>query len=197
MRWRQVILLGEDRAHVDFLRLLCTQFGWKIVDEHVAPKAREAASGWVIRQFAERLTEVRAGYTGTGLLAAVDGDNVGRDARERAIAAACDDRGVPPRGRTDEVALLVPTWSIDTWALFFVRGRVVPESKKSKRKAQGMFERPHRGFLAPGVPADDAPRLWKRRPLVATVAGFLSNDSHPELPSIDEAREEFARGTQA
>lgn len=197
MTWRRVVILGEDRAHLDFLRGLCTWFGWTIVDEHVAPRGRGAASGWVVRQFAERLAEVRAGYQGLGLLVAVDGDNVGQVGRRRDVGTACGDVGVAPPSDADELALLVPTWSIDTWALFFVRDLVIPEHRKSKSKARAMFEQPHRGFLAPGAPVEDAPRVWKRVPLEATVRGFVAGRSHPDLPSIDHARAALARGTQA
>lgn len=193
MSWARVVLLGEDQAHRDFLRRLATELGWEVNGEHFAPRGSGAASGWVIRQLPERLAEIRAGYTGLGLLVAIDGDNVGRAARLDAMRGACVAVGHAARVDKDAVAVLVPTWSIDTWGLYFARDKVIPENRRSKGKARGLFERPHPGFLAPGAPAEDAPRIWKSRPLAALAVGFLSDRAHPELPSLGAAREDLRR----
>lgn len=192
MSWDRVMLLGEDVAHRQFLRELCAKLNWRVIDEAFAPRSGGAASGWVIRQFPQRLAELRAGYQDLGLVVAIDGDNVGRSGRIEALRKACDEANTGPRLDRDPVALLVPTWSIDTWLLFFHQREVILETEKSKLKAKRLFVRP-KGYGAPGVPTADAPLLIRKRPLEALTAGFLATKSHPKLPSIDSAREDLAR----
>lgn len=192
MSWNRVMLLGEDVAHRQFLQALCAKLNWRVVDEAFAPRGGGAASGWVIRQFPQRLAELRDGYKGLGLVVAIDGDNVGRSGRIEALRKACDEANTGPRLDRDPVALLVPTWSIDTWLLFFHQRRVVPETVQSKLKAKRLFVRP-KGYGAPGVPSDAAPALIRKGPLEALTAGFLATESDPELPSIDSSRRDLAR----
>ena len=192
--WMRAVLLCEDRAHLDLLRGICSRFGWQIVFEHVAPRGRGAASGWVLKQLPGLLTEVRSGTcTQIGLLVAVDGDNEGRSGRMAALAAICGEEGVAVLAGEDPVSLLVPTWSIDTWAVFFCKHRVISEDQKAKRTARSLFSPPHPGFTAPGVPTEDAPRCWKARALQQLTDGFLSGESTPALPSLEESRSDLWR----
>ena len=194
MSWDRVVLLYEDRAHGDFLRSLCRAQGLKVVAEHAAPKGRGAASDWVIRQLPERLIELRTGeYAGLGLLVAVDGDNRGRAARLTMMNYACASCGQDGLDGRDPVAVLVPTWSIDTWALFFCKDIVIPEHEPSKSRGRKLFRPPHRAWRAPGVPVEDAPRIWKTTHLAALTRGFLSDRSDPRLPSLEASREDLRR----
>lgn len=193
MTWERVVLLGEDMAHRGFLVRLCREVGWRVALEDIAPRGTGSGSDYVIHRFPEHLQGVRAGYPRLGLLVAIDGDDRGRDRRLAALRHQCEEQGLEPRGNLDAVAILVPVWSVDTWALFFSRGVVVRENEKAKGKARSMFGPAHRGFLAPGTPVEDAPRPWKERPLAALAEGFLSDRSHPDLPSIDLSRADFRR----
>lgn len=196
MKWDRVILLGEDRAHLDFLRELSTRQGWQVLFEHIAPKGRGAASGWVVGQFPDRLQEIAGGrYKGLGLLVAIDGDNVGRVGRLQMLALASVARNIPQQSPEDPVALLVPTWSIDTWLVFFHKHAVIPETTPSKNRAKGFYGDPHTGFLAPGAAADEAPRPLKKAPLRSLLDGFLSDKRDDQLPSLDESRADFRRWT--
>ncbi|MCK6505654.1 hypothetical protein L6R53_20030 [Myxococcota bacterium] len=89
--------------------------------------------------------------------------------------------------------LLIPTWSIDTWGLLFCKGKALGEKASVKHKARSLFRPPHRGFRAPGVPTEDAPRVWKPTHLHVLLTGFLSDQSHPDHPSVDLARADLAR----
>lgn len=193
MTWDRVALLGEDVAHRQFLRRICEKLGWKIVDEAFSPRGHGAASGWVIQQLPERLNEIRAS-PGLGLLVALDGDNVGRAGRQAALHRACEALNVGPVQDKDAVAVLVPTWSLDTWILYFHKDLVVPEHTKSKRKAARLFDYPQ-GYRAPGVPVEHAPRLLKARPLESLASGFLSTRADALLPSINSSREDLRRWT--
>lgn len=190
MTWDRVMLLCEDRAHLEFLEGVCEACGWSVVgDPEVQPKGKGAASGWVIKRLPDRLRELRSGaYPGLGLLVAVDGDNRGRVNRLGAIRLECERQGVSVLDPSDAVALLVPTWSIETWALFFCKGVVVPENRQSKLKAVRLFRKAPKGLVP-----DDVPRGWKPDHLERLLTGFLGVDSHPELPSIDASRAEIAR----
>ena len=148
----------------------------------------------MIAAFAERLSEiVGGGYPGLGLLAAVDGDNLGCEQRLAALARACVERKVAPRRPQDPVAVLIPTWSLDTWAVFLCKNKVVPEDRKAKRAAASLYRPLHPAYLAPGVPREDAPRGWRSGALAALVTGFLDGPSHDDLPSLDAAREDLAQ----
>lgn len=187
------MLLCEDHAHLGFLQGICRQRGWRVVDLDLAPKGDGAASAYVLRRFPEHLDAVRCGDEGLGLLVAIDGDRVGPEGRAQGLARACVEEGRAPRQPADPLVLFVPTWSIDTWGLVFCRGETPGEGASVKPRARRLFQKPHRGFLAPGVPAEDAPRVWKPPHLKALLAGFLSGSTHPAHPSVDLARAELAR----
>lgn len=95
-----------------------------------------------------------------------------------------------PVNPQDRAAVLVPTWSIDTWALFFFKDLVIPEDTRSKPRSKALYFQPA-GFTSPGTPIDDAPRLFKPKPLGALVSGFLSDRGHPEIPSLDSSRQDL------
>ena len=189
----RAVLLCEDVAHEGFLKGLARAQGWAVADAHVAPSGRGAASGWVLRQLPQRLQELRAmAADDLVLVVAVDGDNVGVAGRDQGAHKALADASVAPIGAADPLVLLVPTWSVDTWAVYFCRDRVVYEGKSAKSQAKGLFMAPHPGFRAPGVPAEDAPRFWRPADLKSLVEGFLGDDSPAALPSLAEARRRWA-----
>ena len=186
MSWDRVILVGEDQAHREFLEGVCANLGWRVSQRHFAPKGKGDASDWVLGQLPERLQELQ--YPGLGLVVAVDGDNKGRAKRLNQITQKCADHDLPPLGSTIPVAILVPTWSIDTWALFFHKGRIISEAKASKLKAKNLFTQ-----KPPGMEADSFTKSWKADPLKKLVEGFLGTQSHPQLPSLDSSRKDLAR----
>ncbi|MCB9763821.1 MAG: hypothetical protein H6739_28890 [Alphaproteobacteria bacterium] len=194
MSWERVVILGEDLAHEGFLRSLSKVQSWKIVSQHIAPDGDGDAGDWVIRQLPIRLSELRAmSDPSLGLLVAIDGDNKGAAVRRTMCNQALRSCGMGLLGERDPLALLIPTWSIDTWAVFFCKGRIIPEDKKAKSAASSLFIARHPGFLAPGAVVEDAPKPWKPKALNQLVKGFLGDTSDPALPSPDLAREAFRR----
>lgn len=196
MPWRRVILLGEDRAHLDLLRGLASALGWKVVEEHQSPSGRGAASDWVTKRLPQLLKTVRAmNNPALGLLVAIDGDNLGLAGRQAALDRACLAAGVSQPTPLDSLARLIPCWSIDTWLLFFCRGQTLPETdKRAKSRAKGLFLRPHAGFCAPSVPVGAAPRPMREEAREQLIVGILGLVSYPGLPALDAARVELARG---
>jgi hypothetical protein len=196
MPWSRVILLGEDRAHLDLLRGLASALGWRVVEEHQAPSGRGAASAWVTQRLPPLLKTVRRMQSPSlGLLVAIDGDNLGHAGRLTAFDQACQAAGVAQPTPVDSLARLIPCWSIDTWLLFFCRGQALPEAdKRAKSRAKGLFSRRHPGFCAPSVPVGGAPRPMREEARDQLVAGILGTMRHAALPALDAARVELARG---
>jgi hypothetical protein len=196
MPWNRVILLGEDRAHLDLLRGLSSALHWRIVAEHQSPSGHGAASKWVTDRLPQLLKTVRGmNSPSLGLLVAIDGDNYGCAGRLTAFDLACQTAGVAQPTPLDSLARLIPCWSIETWLLFFCRAQTLPETdKRAKDRAQGLFSSPRRGFSAPGVPLGGAPRAMRVKARDQLVAGILGALSHPDLPALDAARVELARG---
>jgi hypothetical protein len=123
----------EDRAHEQFLRGLLEGRGlvsnWaREVRSLVAPKGRGAASQFVLREFPEVVNTRRSKsfQQSLGVLGMIDGDNLG-SARHRQLLESLD----PARATGERIAVLVPTWSIETWAKALA-GEVVDETTDLK-----------------------------------------------------------------
>lgn len=124
----------EDRQHEAFAReLLQSRFNVRARDMHfaVAPAGKGAASAWVAKQYADVQLEARATKHQATLcfLVIVDGDNIGTAARIKMI-------GANNRAPSDRIAVLVPTWSIETW-LLWLSGKLVSESQSYKQQLDG------------------------------------------------------------
>ena len=186
----RVVLLGEDRAHREFLLELSVRAGWEVVDENFAPPGEGAASQWVLARFDELAREITDGSDpGLKLVVIIDGDGVRWAARRQELLKHC----TVPIPANAPLAFLVPAWSIDTWALFFHKDLVLDEDQKSKPKAKNLYRSmPHKA-LAPGVPQALPPPGWKPSVLAALVNGFLGDKFHGSLPSLAASREHFRR----
>lgn len=188
---KRAVLLGEDRAHREFLERICELVGWEIVDEKFAPSGAEAASKWVLKQFDELVQDiVRSSRPGLRLLVIIDGDKKNWQIRRRELLRHCTMQ-LPAK---DPFALLVPAWSVDTWALFFKKNQIVPEGQESKPLARNLYRSMPHQALAPGVPRDRRPPPgWRPAVLKALVKGFLGEDDHASLPSLAASRKHFRR----
>jgi hypothetical protein len=140
----------EDRAHEQFLRGLLEGKGlvsnWaREVRCLVAPKGRGAASQFVLREFPEvvKTRRSKSFQQSLGVLGMIDGDHVG-SARQRQLLESLD----PARATDERIAVLVPTWSIETWAKA-LDGKAVDETTDLKG-----FTRDDRGLR-------DAGRSWE------------------------------------
>ena len=58
----------------------------------------------------------------------LDGDNLGAAGRVNELANVCQAQGIKPREKDEQVAILVPTWNIETW-LAYLDGTDVDEAK--------------------------------------------------------------------
>lgn len=116
---RRVRILCEDRRTERFLCKLCAAHGVEVLDVHVAPAGRGAASAWVRSQYA-KLTQSRRAKNfqhNLGLLVHIDGDNVGVAGRHAELDAQLVAQGLAKRQADEPVAILAPTWCMETWLL--------------------------------------------------------------------------------
>lgn len=92
------------------------------------PEGKGAASSWVARQYRDevvtRYAAVRNHQAGLGILGFIDGDNVGVQARLEELEAQ-------KREGAERVAILIPTWSIETRVLW-LSGETITESQSLK-----------------------------------------------------------------
>lgn len=131
---RRVRLLCEDRRTERFLRGLCKRVDVRVLDSDVAPEGRGDASLWVRKQYASRVEKLRARrhQRNLGLLVAIDGDNKGVAVRKAELAAELAAISAPPRGEEEAIAILVPTWSIETWLALLCGREGVGETESLK-----------------------------------------------------------------
>lgn len=136
----RLLILCEDTRHRRFLEALCEQ--WGIGDHqrriHVAPKGTGDAKQWIRQRYAHvkdgqvRLIRSNNFQTRLGLLVMIDGDDQGCDARKRELDDALANGGLLRRGEHDRIGIFVPTWSIETWLLWFWGDEDVDESDSYK-----------------------------------------------------------------
>jgi hypothetical protein len=114
-------LLGEDQNHERFALGLMRRLGFNSqpVKVFLSPSGRGAASAWVTAQYADvlrRTVRIRPGER-VALVVMIDGDRVGVRQRKHELAEALRMRHFPARSETEPLAVLVPTWSIETWLI--------------------------------------------------------------------------------
>jgi len=116
-RWR-VQIWGEDRNHEAFaVRLLRVLLGddTVIIRRNIAPRGGGSAADWVMKQYSrvEQLYRTSSHQQQLGFVVLIDGDRVGLRARKISLCGSPDRRNA-----SDRIAILVPTWSIETWVLW-------------------------------------------------------------------------------
>jgi hypothetical protein len=172
----RIRLLCEDRRHESLVADFCEALGYQIVKRDIAPKARGAASGWVLANYAGAVRTLRAlaHQRELGLIAVVDGDNVGV---ARRLASLDDElrsdgksRRPRPREPAEKIAVFVPTWSVETWLLWLAGHEEVVESRSFREDPRV------RGCVRPG----------------RALAEFVRTE-RPGLASLEAARVEGGR----
>jgi hypothetical protein len=179
--WRLTIVC-EDRLTERFLRRLCERYGAQVLDVVVAPFGKGAASNWVKQQYPTYVKRRRAkGYQQQlGLLVCIDGDDKGTATRQRELAQQLESAGLPARTPDEPVAILVPTWSIETWLAYLC-------GKPALHEAESVKDHPSFG------PCRD---LWKDGPQEAATCKRAATEwraADAALPSLDLAYREAAR----
>ena len=178
----RITLLCEDRLQEQFFVTVCEEQGWQVIDRHVAPRGHGAASQWVREQFSERVMYHRRWpREQRALLVGIDGDNMGVSDRNTELDAKLRATGEQGRRMDEAIALLVPTWSIETWILFLHDGQVVPENQPSKEHLPARYK------------ADKERGTLKSEVIRQVRVAWTRGDSHPDLPSLEGGRAEVTR----
>lgn len=131
----RVRILCEDTRSERFLVRLCKARGVAVVDVEKAPKADGSASAWVLARYPLLVRQRRSKnfQQNLGLLVHIDGDDVGVTARKAALDQRLAALSIPPRDGAERIALLVPTWCVETWLLHLGAIAQPPETAKLKR----------------------------------------------------------------
>lgn len=133
----RVRILCEDRRTERFLRGVCRRFGLQVLDVVVAPSAGGAASAWVAANYPKqvRLLRSKKYQRNLGLIVHIDGDNRGVNGRKADLDGrlTSDQPALAARAPTEAIAVLVPTWCIETWLLHLSGIAQPPESDGLKR----------------------------------------------------------------
>lgn len=138
-RQAQLILLCEDTQQEAFLRRFFTSMGWngRRLRVNRSPLGKGSAAQFVREEFPKELDAYRKNRNRVGceLVAMLDGDASGVNARLTELDEACSQSSVPLRDKADRVAVLVPTWNIEAW-LAYLSGNTVDESTKNYPRLQ-------------------------------------------------------------
>lgn len=180
-RCDRVRILCEDRLSERFLRRLCEAHKMRVLDVQVAPVGKGAASAWVCANYPGLVKKSRSKnfQANLGFLVHVDGDNLGVAARKAEFDGRLAAANVAERGAGERIALLVPTWCIETWLLHLAALAAPPEDAKLKPVPDPAW----RDALAKLEESDSA--------LGAAVTAWHSLASAP--PSLVDARVEAKR----
>jgi len=143
----QLVLLCEDNQHEAFARRFLNAMGWETRAMRVekAPGGRGAGEQFVRERFSLELKAQRSRPVSQALVVLIDGDHHGVAARLHQLDQACRDAGVAERTDEERVAIIVPTWNIETW-LAYLDGEQVREDRSEyprlprERDCQGHVE---------------------------------------------------------
>jgi hypothetical protein len=128
----QLVLVCEDTQHEAFARRFLEKSGWSTRRLRVekAPRGRGSAAQFVRERFPIELSAYRSNRNRVAqcLVVILDGDNQGITGRLNELARVCQAQDIMPRERDEHVAIIVPTWNIETW-FAYLDGTNVDEGK--------------------------------------------------------------------
>ena len=126
----QLVLLCEDKQHEAFARRFLNAMGWETRAMRVekASGGRGAGEQFVRERFPLELKAHRSRPVSQALVVMVDGDRDGIGARLYQLGQACRDAGVAERTEEERVAIIIPSWNIETW-LAYLEGEQVGEDR--------------------------------------------------------------------
>jgi hypothetical protein len=132
-RKAQLILVCEDSQHEAFARRLLEKDGWNTRKLRVvkSPRGRGSGAYFVCEQYVQELQAYRANRhrVTERLLVLIDGDDKGVAGRLAGLEHMCKAAGLEPRQDDEKVAIITPTWNIETW-IEYLRGTEVDETKE-------------------------------------------------------------------
>jgi len=176
-------ILCEDPLTVDFAKRIADRWGIGDRQRRIfsAPKARGSAEQYVRAHYVEIVDRWRAQrHENVILLVIIDGDNQGVDRRRRELADALRKAKRAKLRPSDPVAILVPTWHIETWIAWLSGHRPLDEhTRYNGRDAAGLDV--HRNIERGEYSPKRAIAAWSPP----------SPDEATHVPSLADARAEL------
>ena len=131
-----LVIYCEDKQQECFARKFLYGMGWTKNDIRIPPYPIGRGSGeqWVREAYIKELALYHRKLRTYARIAITDGDNLGFENRIKQIEQACITTGVEPRSKNDAVAIVVPTWSIETWIKFLDGDEYDEQQKTVKNK---------------------------------------------------------------
>ena len=131
----QLMILCEDKAHLDFITGYCLAAGWEdrgIILREFCPPGTQSAEQWVRERY-ERTVSTFRGKHGQGrnvvLLVMIDADNLAPADRRNQLEKNL------PRVKGEPVAILVPKRNIQSW-MAYLEGQFENEDRDHKHQFQ-------------------------------------------------------------
>lgn len=177
-RTMRLDVICEDKRTETFMRRLLARLGFALhrLTYLTKPKlASGAGEAWVRHRYIERVRLCRSKvvYQHVGVIAVVDGDRFGLDGRLSTLDEALRQATLAPRTPAEPIAVLVPSWSIETWLLALL-GEPVDEAEARKHEFEKRLRaRRERELIR------EAAEAWESRPVA--------------LPALHAARAELER----
>lgn len=177
----QLVILCEDREQERLVRRLWEHHphAGRIIRVEIAPAGRGSGAQWVASHYAAQARAYRsqANHLNNGLVVVIDGDNLGVDGRQQQLQEALRADQQPERTKEERIAILVPTWSIETWLLWLCGFSI---DEQTPYKGTPVYRS---GCDSGSVTPLRASQEWEREPRAGEPAG------------LTEGRKELARIT--
>ena len=127
-------ILCEDEQQEVFCRKFLGDMGWNLRQLRIekAPPGRGSAKQYVFERYPIELKKYRSkrSVVNTKLIVMIDGDAVGISDSKEMLKESCRRNSIDPRSDDEAVAILVPTWNIESW-LAYLDGQAVDESNSN------------------------------------------------------------------
>jgi hypothetical protein len=135
-----VIVLGENRSHANFVRhfLLCRGFQSGRVRLRFSPAGRGSGAQYVITNYPTEVQALRAKrhIKNRGLVVVIDADNLTPAERIRQLAESLETVGQAALDESKKVAILVPSRNIESWAYCLKNNEPISEATDYKNRTR-------------------------------------------------------------
>ena len=141
----RVVILCEDDRHEQFAKAFLREYlRWSkrkerrfVEVKNMSRSALGSAEKAVRQKYPDELQLYRIGCktrSDVRLIVMIDGDRDGAATRLHFLDRSCQSENVSMRKHSEKVAVLAPTWNIETW-LAYLKGETVDEAKKDYPKS--------------------------------------------------------------
>ena len=137
----QVMILCEDKAHLDLIKGYCQAAGWNprsIISADVSPEARGSAEQWVRERYERTLRSFRSWHRqgrNIILLVMIDADNRAVAERKRTV-----ERDVQRQAK-EPVAIFVPKRNIESWMAYLDGNLQTEDETGEEENYKNQYER--------------------------------------------------------